>query len=130
MQNGASDRRLLQSSEYRQSVTQCSRPRGRTFGGVDFFDDAELQTRVTDRGNNQKQLEWSADLKNFRPEEINVSVNNNKLVIQGEHRQEDANRSERSSYYKSITLPPGTRVDQLQSRLNDDGQLKIEAPLA
>ncbi|CAF1237471.1 unnamed protein product [Rotaria sordida] len=67
-------------------------------------------------------------MKNYRPEEIKVSVKNNELIVQGEHQYKDNNRSERSFFFKSTTLPPGTQVDHLQSRLTDDGQLKIEAP--
>ncbi|CAF4397757.1 unnamed protein product, partial [Adineta steineri] len=79
-------------------------------------------------GNNQKQLEMFVEMKNFRPEEINVSVRNNRIIVEGEHRNEDTNRSERSYFYKSTTLPPGTQIDQLQSQFNDKFQLKIEAP--
>ncbi len=57
-----------------------------------------------------------------------MSVENNQLIVQAEHQYNDANRSERSSFYKSTTLPPGTQVDQLQSHLGDDGKLKIAAP--
>ncbi|CAF5041631.1 unnamed protein product, partial [Rotaria sp. Silwood1] len=67
-------------------------------------------------------------MKNYKPQEIKVSVKNNELIVQGEHRHKDANRTERSFFFKSTTLPPGTQVDQLQSHLTDDGQLKIEAP--
>jgi len=78
---------------------------------------------------NQKQLEMSVEMKNFQPQEIKVSVENNQLIVQAEHQYNDANRSERSSFYKSTTLPPGTQVDQLKSHLASDGQLKIEAPI-
>ncbi|CAF3350655.1 unnamed protein product [Rotaria sp. Silwood1] len=64
----------------------------------------------------------------FQPHEIKVSVKNNELIIQGERQHTDKNRSERFFFFKSTTLPPGTQIDQLQSSLTDDGQLKIEAP--
>ncbi|CAF0850230.1 unnamed protein product [Rotaria sp. Silwood1] len=50
-----------------------------------------------------------------------------RIVDKGEYQHKDKNRSERSFFCKSTTLPPGTQIDQLQSRLTDDGQLKIEA---
>jgi len=91
--------------------------------------DSNFQPRVVDKGNNQKQLEVTVGVKNYRPEEIKVSVTNNELIVQGEHKHKDANGSERSFFFKSATLPPGTQVDQLQSFLNDDGQLRIEGPV-
>jgi HSP20 family molecular chaperone IbpA len=81
-----------------------------------------------DKGNNQKQMEMSVGMKNYRPEEIKVSVKNNELIFQGEHKYKDKNRSERSFFFKSATLPPGTQVDQLKSQLTDDGHIKVEAP--
>ncbi|CAF0861110.1 unnamed protein product [Adineta ricciae] len=128
VQNSNSDRRLQRARSSSQSLTQFSR-QDRLFDDDSFLNDAEIQPRTVNKGNNKKQLEWSIDMKNFRPEEINVSVNNNRLIIQGQHQHEEANRSESASFYKSTTLPPGTRIDQLQSRFND-GQLQIEAPLS
>ncbi|CAF0860984.1 unnamed protein product [Adineta ricciae] len=128
VQNSNSDRRLQRARSSSQSLTQFSR-QDRLFDDDSFLDDTDIQPRTVNKGNNQKQVEWSIDMKNFRPEEINVSVNNNRLIIQGQHQHEEANRSERASFYKSATLPPGTRIDQLQSRFND-GQLQIEAPLS
>ena len=95
---------------------------------LDFLGGSDFQPRIVDKGNNQKQLEMTVGMKNYRPEEIKVSVKNNELIVQGEHRHKDKNRSERSYFFKSTTLPPGTQVEQLQSRLTDDGQLRIEAP--
>lgn len=70
----------------------------------------------------------SLGVKNYRPEQIKVSVKNNELIVQAESTYNDNNRSERSFLTKSITLPPGTQVEQLRSFLNADGKLEIEAP--
>jgi len=67
-------------------------------------------------------------VKNYRPEQIRVSIKNNDLLVQAENIYNDNNRSERSFLTKSISLPPGTQLDQLKSFLNADGQLEIEAP--
>ncbi|CAF1019406.1 unnamed protein product [Rotaria sp. Silwood1] len=89
---------------------------------------SDFQPRIIDKGNNQKQLEISIEMKNSRPDEIKVSVKNNELIVQGEHQHKDKNCSERSFFFKSTTLPSGTQMDQLQSHLTDDGQLELEAP--
>ncbi|CAF4933108.1 unnamed protein product [Rotaria sp. Silwood1] len=89
---------------------------------------SDFQPRIIDKGNNQKQLEISIEMKNSRSDEIKVSVQNNELIVQDEHQHKDKNCSERSFFFKSTTLPPGTQMDQLQSHLTDDRQLKIEAP--
>jgi hypothetical protein len=67
-------------------------------------------------------------VKNYRPEQIKVSLKNNELLVQAENvYNNNNNRSERSFLTKSITLPPGTQVEQLRSFLNSDGQLELEA---
>ncbi|CAF1319558.1 unnamed protein product [Adineta steineri] len=111
-----------------QSLAQFYQYHDRIVGYPGFFIGSDFQLRIVDKGNNQKQLETFVEMKNFRPEEIKVSVENNELIVQGEHRHEDANRSEPSYFFKSIILPLGTQTDHLQYHLTDDGQLKIEAP--
>ncbi|CAF3440898.1 unnamed protein product [Rotaria sp. Silwood1] len=108
--------------------TQFGQYRDPFFDYVGFLSGSDFQPRIVDKGNNQKQLEMTVGMKHYRPEEIKVSVKNNELIVQGEHKYKDENRSERSYFFKSTTLPPGTQVDQLKSQLIDDGQLKIEAP--
>jgi len=77
---------------------------------------------------NGKQLKMSLKMKDYTPEQIKVSVKNNELIIHGEHEHRDKNRQEKSYFYKSCTLPPGTQIDHLQSHLTTDGELQIEAP--
>ena len=111
-----------------QNVLLFGQYRDPLFDYVGFLGGSNIQSRIVDKGNSQKQLEMSVGMNNFRPEEIKVSVKNNELIVQGEHVHKDKNRSERSFFFKSTMLPPGTQVDQLQSRIDEHGQLKIEAP--
>ncbi|CAF0788253.1 unnamed protein product [Adineta steineri] len=122
VQNSETERRFNQANNNNNNQSLTS------FDNMGLSDDSDIRSRIVDKGNNQKQLEMFVEMKNFRPEEINVSVRNNRIIVEGEHRSEDANRSERSYFYKSTTLPPGTQIDQLQSQFNDKFQLKIEAP--
>ena len=78
----------------------------------------------------QKRYEVTLDMKDFQPGEVNVTVKYNQLIVRAERRYFDGNRSERSAFYKSLTLPAGLQVDRLQTHMDDDGQLKIQAPYA
>jgi HSP20 family molecular chaperone IbpA len=128
IRNSETDRRLAQTTNNNQSLTQFGQHRDSLFGQSGFLGGSDFQPHIVDKGNNQKHLEMNVGMKNYRPDEIKVSVKNNELIVQGEHQHKDNNRSERSSFYKSTTLPPGIQVEQLESHLSDDGQLKIEAP--
>ena len=128
IQNPEHERRLEQARKNSQALTQFGQYRDPLFDYAGFLGGSDFQPHIVDKGNNQKQLEMTVGMKNYRPQEIKVSVKNNELIVQGEHQHKDENRSERSFFYRSTLLPPGTQVDQLQSHLTDDGQLKIEAP--
>lgn len=120
--------RRAQVENKNQDLAQFGQHRDPLFDYVEFLTGSDFRPRIVDKGNDQKQLELSIGMKNHRPDEIKVSVKNNELIVQGEHRYKDKSRSERSFFFKTTTLPPGTQIDQLQSYLTDDGQLKIEAP--
>ena len=103
--------------------------RDSSFSNVESLDDSTLQPRIVNKGNNQKHLEVTVGVNNYRPQELQVSVKNNELIVQGEHQHRDGNGSERSFFFKSTTLPRGTQIDQLESHLGNDGRLKIEGPV-
>jgi HSP20 family molecular chaperone IbpA len=110
---------LLQFGQYRDPI----------FDYNGFVGSLDFRPRIIDTHNSgQKQLKMVLPVKNYRPEQIKVSVKNNELMVQAENVYNDSNRSERSFLTKSITLPPGTQIEQLKSFLNVDGQLEIEAP--
>jgi HSP20 family molecular chaperone IbpA len=128
IKNPEAERRLQQAQKDDRSLVQFGQYRDPLFDYAGFLGGTDFQPHIVDKGNNQKQLEMALQMKDFQPQDIKVSVKNNELIVQGEHKHKDKNRSERSWFYKSTTLPPGTQVEQLQSHLTNDGQLKIEAP--
>ncbi len=101
--------------------------RDQSFNYHHFYTSA-FTPKVVDAGGQKKKLQMSLPMKNYRPEQIKVSVKNNDLIIQGEHLSNDNRNLEKTYFYKSITLPPGTQTDHLQSHLTHDGHLQIEAP--
>jgi HSP20 family molecular chaperone IbpA len=128
IQNPETERRLEQAKKDDKGLAQFGQYRNPLFDYRGFLSGSDFQPRIVDKGNDQKQLELNLGMKNFKPEEIKLSVKNNELIVQGEHQHKDENRSERSFFFKCTPLPPGTQVDQLKSYIGDDGQLKIEAP--
>ncbi|UJR17693.1 hypothetical protein I4U23_004591 [Adineta vaga] len=89
----------------------------------------DFHPRIIDQGNNRKLLEMTIDVKQCQPEEINVSVKNDELIVQGEHKIKEKHHSKRSRLFRSTTLPAGAQVNQMTTKLTDDGQLQIEVPL-
>lgn len=77
----------------------------------------------------------SAALPGIEPNEVNVEVNDETLVIEGERRKEQASdeggihRSEFSygRFYRAIPLPEGAKADQVKANFNN-GVLEITIP--
>jgi len=77
----------------------------------------------------------TAELPGIKPDEVNVEVEGNNLLISGETRTERENKdqgywySERrfGSFYRSIPLPPGINADNAQASFNN-GVLEITLP--
>jgi HSP20 family molecular chaperone IbpA len=127
--NPRMERRPSQTLADANTLTQFGQFRDPVFDYAGFVGSSDFRPRVIDiNSNGQKHLKMALPVKNYRPEQIKVSVKNNELIVQAENVYNDNNRSERSFLTKSITLPPGTQIDQLRSFLNTDGQLEIEAP--
>ena len=124
------ERRPSQTQADAQALSLFGQFRDPVFDYPGFIAHSDFRPRISDIGNGQKQIRLSLAARNYRPEQIKVSVKNNELLVQAENIYKDSNRSERSFLTKSIALPPGTQVDQLRSFLNNDGQLEIEAPFA
>jgi HSP20 family molecular chaperone IbpA len=123
------ERQLQQATNDDRSLAPFGQYRDPFIDKPGYMDSSDLQPRIVDKGSNQKQLELTVGVKNYRPQDLKVSVKNNELIVQGQHQYKDEKGSGRSFFYKSTTLPSGTQVDQIQSHLNDDGQLKIEGPV-
>lgn len=92
------------------------------------FHTSAFSPKVVGTEGHQKKLQMSLPMKHYHPEHIKVSLQHNNLVVQGEHIPKDKAHSDKTVFYKSIILPPGTQTDHLQSHLTHDGVLQIEAP--
>ncbi|XP_064597242.1 heat shock protein 27-like [Liolophura sinensis] len=83
---------------------------------------------VTDKDGNKKfHLEF--DLRQFKPEEINLSTANNVLTVEAKHEEKSDGRLSYREYRRQYTIPEGVNVESLKSKLNQNGVLSIEAPV-
>ncbi|CAF4015449.1 unnamed protein product [Rotaria magnacalcarata] len=123
------ERRLERVKTDSRSLVRFSDQNASALDDAGFLGSSDFQRRIVDKGNNQKQLELTVNMKDYKPEEIKLSVKFNILSVRGEHRYNDGARFERSYFFKTTTLPRGAQVDLIQSTFADDGQLKIEIPI-
>lgn len=87
-----------------------------------------------------KQLVSEVQAPGFKPEDVEVSVNNGVLEIKGQKHQKDEDknagdkkqrnymvRESHASFYRSIVLPKHADADNVQAEFND-GVLKVTVP--
>ncbi len=88
-----------------------------------------------DVAENDDAYEVKVDLPGVKAEDIDISVTNDRLTIQGERKEEKetkdktVHRIERSSgsFYRSIDLPMGTDADKVSADA-DNGVITITIP--
>jgi HSP20 family protein len=90
---------------------------------------------AVDVAETQDRFVITAELPGVKPEEVDISVENSILMIQGERRfyeetkEEDYHRIERrfGSFARSVTLPSTADPEGIQASF-DEGVLRIEVP--
>ncbi|CAF4147935.1 unnamed protein product, partial [Rotaria magnacalcarata] len=71
------ERRRDEAKKRTQNLAQFGQHRDSLFDYSSFLHGSDFQSRIVDKGDNQKQLEMSIEMKNYKPDEIKVSVKNN-----------------------------------------------------
>lgn len=76
---------------------------------------------------NENKLSMSFDLKDYRPEDIKISIKDQELIVKAEKQSQTDRKQFRTSFFQSTNLPPQINIERLQSNFID-GKLIIEAP--
>jgi HSP20 family protein len=74
-----------------------------------------------------KEIIVRAELPGFEEKEVNVELANDVLTIRAEKEQKSEEHEEYRSYYRSITLPPGTTPEKAQATYRN-GVLELHLP--
>ncbi|XP_015795620.1 alpha-crystallin A chain-like [Tetranychus urticae] len=77
----------------------------------------------------EDKFEVNVDCAHFKPEEINVKLSDNNLVVEAKHEERSDEHGYISrSFKRRYVLPENVEFDKLQSNLGVDGVLSIKAP--
>ncbi|BFZ15718.1 hypothetical protein BsWGS_18757 [Bradybaena similaris] len=69
------------------------------------------------------------DVCEFQPEEIQVKVQDNKLIVNARHEEKSAQTSVSREYSRQVDIPCSVDQEKMQCILSKDGILSVEAPL-
>jgi len=82
-----------------------------------------------------KELIVEAHLPNFEQDDINISIDNDSLVVQAEKHEKEEDKDKKyvvressSSFYRRLQLPERANANNIEAHL-DDGVLKVKIPL-
>jgi len=107
-----------------------------SLGGLDsyltseFRKMQELERQMIDvQMNNNKngQMRFSCNVAGYLPEELNVDVEGNDLVIKGEHKQQEAGQSVHRTFTRRMTLPDGVHKESIMCNIDEKGCLSVQA---
>lgn len=97
-----------------------------------YFDNA-IRHGIRDEAVRRKDVfAVDLDVHGYDPQDLNISVKDNMLTIEGKHEDnaEDGSSFSSRHFVRSFSIPKNVQVEQFKSRLAKDGRtLRIEAPL-
>merc|ERR1712206_67329 len=76
------------------------------------------------------RMEVRIDASEYKPEELKVSVQSGRLLVEGRHeeKKEDGSAYVQKSFSRSYTLPKEAQADQMVSHLSSEDVLVVTAP--
>nr|AIU47040.1 heat shock protein [Phenacoccus solenopsis]QAX88058.1 heat shock protein 20.7 [Phenacoccus solenopsis] len=79
--------------------------------------------------NQKDQFKVNLDVQQFKPEEVNVKVVDDYLVVEGKHEErQDKHGYISRQFTRRYKLPPNVNLEAISSNLSSDGVLSITAP--
>jgi HSP20 family molecular chaperone IbpA len=84
---------------------------------------------ITTNADGSRQLKLQFDVRNFKPEELEIKTLDNKLMVHAKHQEESENSQVYREYQRQFLLPEGIELDKMKSVLSPEGVLTVEAPL-
>merc|ERR1711972_129526 len=90
-----------------------------------IFNEEEAKVNEDD-----SKMEVRIDASEYKPEELKVSVQSGRLLVEGKHeeKKEDGSAYVQKRFSRSYTLPKEAQADQMVSNLSSQGVLVITTP--
>ncbi|KAI1708546.1 hsp20/alpha crystallin family domain-containing protein [Ditylenchus destructor] len=78
---------------------------------------------VDDKGD----FTFRCNVQGYRPEELQVDVHGDQLVIKGEHQHNDGRQSVHRTFKRMVALPENVQKDTVQCNIDERGRLEVRA---
>ncbi|PVD34023.1 hypothetical protein C0Q70_05285 [Pomacea canaliculata] len=91
---------------------------------------SSLKTAFETDSSGRQMFRVRFDVSEFRPEEVQVKVQENKLIVNARHEEKTAQTSVSREYSRQVDIPNNVNQDHMTCVLSKDGILTIEGPAA
>ncbi|CAF1133953.1 unnamed protein product, partial [Didymodactylos carnosus] len=76
-----------------------------------------------------QQLKLTFDLSGYKPEDVNVTVNENVLEVRAKHIDNTRGKKIKRKYFRQYNLPDSADINNLRAKMSEDGTLTVEVPI-
>merc|ERR1711971_1015082 len=97
---------------------------------VDTFKSMFNEEKEAEVDEDETKMEVRINASEYKPEELKVSVQSGRLLVEGKHEEtkEDGSSYVQRSFTRIYTLPKEAQADQMVSHLSSEGVLLITTP--
>ena len=88
-----------------------------------------LKTVFEEGSDGNQRFKVRFDVSEFKPDEIQVKVQDNKVMVYAKHEERHASQSVSREYSRQVDIPPNVDQEQLQCILSRDGILTVDGPV-
>lgn len=88
-----------------------------------------LRTVYETDGEGQQRFKVRFDVSEFKPDEIQVKVQDNKVIVYAKHEERTTAQSVSREYSRQVDVPPNVDQEKLQCVLSRDGILTVDGPV-
>ena len=78
-------------------------------------------------GQDGNNYSFKCNVAGYAPEELSVDLENDELVVSGEHKQQGDGQTLHRTFVRRVALPGGFERDSINCNIDEKGQLEITA---
>lgn len=88
-----------------------------------------LTTLYETEASGQQKFKVRFDVSEFKPDEIQVKIQDNKVIVYAKHEERSNNQSVSREYSRQVDIPQNVDQEKLQCVLSRDGILTVDGPV-
>lgn len=88
-----------------------------------------LRTVYETQPDGHQRFKVRFDVSEFKPDEIQVKVQDNRVMVYAKHEERSASQSVSKEYSRQVDIPPNVEQEKLQCVLSRDGILTVDGPV-